>query len=78
MESKASYLSSLKSKAVTMLLIEKMLKKTSPLSLNASVVTNEVKRQNWQKWNDENKEAIDHYNARIQTEGLPLAQYRSF
>lgn len=29
-------------------------------------------------WNAENKNAIDHYNARIATEDLPLAQYRTF
>jgi antitoxin CcdA len=30
----------------------------------------EVKRRYWQKWNEENKQAIDHYNERIATEGL--------
>ena len=39
---------------------------------------NEVKRRYWLKWNEENKDAIEHYNARIKKEGLPLAQYRSF
>ncbi len=38
----------------------------------------EVKRRYWQKWNDENAQAIDHYNARIEREGLPLAKYRTF
>jgi antitoxin CcdA len=32
----------------------------------------EVKRRYWQKWNEENKQAIDHYNERIATEGLSL------
>jgi len=38
----------------------------------------EVKRQYWERWNDENKEAVAAYNARIAKEGLPLAKYRSF
>ncbi|MEO6854913.1 MAG: type II toxin-antitoxin system CcdA family antitoxin [Rhodoferax sp.] len=29
-------------------------------------------------WNADNKNSIDYYNARIATEGLPLAQYRTF
>ena len=32
----------------------------------------------WQQWNERNKDAIDHYNARIKREGLPLAKYRTF
>lgn len=38
----------------------------------------EVKRRYWEQWNEENAQAIDHYNARIEREGLPLAQYRTF
>lgn len=38
----------------------------------------EVKRQYWEQWNEQNKDAIDSYNARIAKEGLPLAKYRSF
>jgi antitoxin CcdA len=38
----------------------------------------EVKRRYWKKWNEENKVAIEHYNARIEAEGLPLAPYRTF
>jgi antitoxin CcdA len=45
---------------------------------DSETLANEVKREYWQKWNEENKEAIDHYNARIESEGLPLAQYRTF
>ena len=37
-----------------------------------------VKRRYWERWNEENAQAIDHYNARIEREGLPLAQYRTF
>ena len=38
----------------------------------------EVKRRYWEQWNEQNKDAIDSYNARIEQEGLPLAKYRSF
>ena len=37
-----------------------------------------VRKRYWERWNDENKEAIEHYNARLEREGLPLAHYRSF
>ena len=38
----------------------------------------EVQRRYWERWNATNQEAIAAYNARIESEGLPLAQYRSF
>jgi len=38
----------------------------------------EVERRYWERWSDDNKEAIDAYNARIAREGLPLSRYRSF
>ncbi len=38
----------------------------------------EVKRRYWERWAEENKEAVAAYNARIAKEGLPLAKYRSF
>ena len=38
----------------------------------------EVKRRYWEQWNERNKDAIDAYNERISTHGLPLAKYRSF
>ncbi|MBL8341283.1 MAG: type II toxin-antitoxin system CcdA family antitoxin [Rubrivivax sp.] len=53
------------------------------LGMNVSATVNEllaeeVRRRYWERWNEENKEAIDHYNARIAHEGLPLARYRTF
>lgn len=51
------------------------------MNLSATVDTllaDEVRRRYWAQWNTENKDAIAHYNARIASEGLPLAQYRSF
>lgn len=38
----------------------------------------EVERRYWERWNEDNKEAIAAYNARIAKEGLPLAKYRTF
>ncbi len=43
-----------------------------------SYLSAEVQRRYWGRWNDDNKEAIDAYNARIEAEGLPLARYRTF
>ena len=51
------------------------------MNLSATVdalLAEEVKRQYWARWNEDNKEAIAHYNARIAKEGLPLARYRTF
>jgi len=38
----------------------------------------EVRRRYWEQWNEENREAVAEYNARIASEGLPLAKYRTF
>lgn len=38
----------------------------------------EVQRRYWQRWNEENQQAVATCNARIASEGLPLGQYRSF
>ena len=43
-----------------------------------ALLAEEVKRQYWARWNEQNREAIDQYNDRIEQEGLPLAQYRTF
>lgn len=43
-----------------------------------SFLTAEVHRRYWERWNDDNKDAIDAYNARVEQEGLPLARYRGF
>lgn len=41
-------------------------------------LSEEVKRRYWERWREDNREAIDEYNQRIAKEGLPLAKYRSF
>jgi antitoxin CcdA len=41
-------------------------------------LSEEVKRRYWERWREDNREAIDEYNVRIAKEGLPLAKYRTF
>ena len=61
----------------------KVLDTARDLGMNVSatvdaLLAEEVKRQYWARWNEDNKEAIAHYNARIAKQGLPLARYRTF
>ncbi|MBC7437557.1 MAG: type II toxin-antitoxin system CcdA family antitoxin [Bdellovibrionales bacterium] len=70
-------------KATNLSLNSKVLEMARELGMNVSqtvdvLLAEEVRRQYWEKWNDENKDAVDAYNARIAKEGLPLAKYRSF
>lgn len=70
-------------KATNLSLNSKMLEAARELGMNLSqtvdtLLAAEVKRLYWEKWNEENKEAIAAYNARIAEEGLPLAKYRTF
>jgi antitoxin CcdA len=41
-------------------------------------LSEEVKRRYWERWREDNREAIDEYNLRIAQEGLPLEKYRTF
>ena len=43
-----------------------------------ALLAEEVQRRYWARWNEDNKQAITDYNARIEREGLPLARYRTF
>jgi antitoxin CcdA len=70
-------------RAVNLSLDAKVLDTARELGLNLSatvdtLLAQEVKRRYWERWNADNREAIEHYNARIASEGLPLARYRSF
>jgi len=61
----------------------KVLDMARELGMNLSqtvdaLLAEEVRRRYWERWNEENKEAIAAYNARIEREGLPLAKYRTF
>ena len=70
-------------KATNLSLNSKVLEMARELGMHLSrtvdtLLAAEVKRRYWQKWNEDNKDAIDHYNARIKSEGLPLTKYRTF
>lgn len=70
-------------RAVNLSLDAKVLDTARELGMNLSatvdaLLAEEVRRRYWERWNTENREAIEHYNARIAREGLPLARYRSF
>jgi antitoxin CcdA len=70
-------------KATNLSLNSKVLEMARELGMNLSqtvdeLLAAEVKRRYWERWNEENKDAIAAYNARIAKEGLPLAKYRSF
>ena len=68
---------------VNLLISTRTLELAKELGMNLSQTVDsflsaEVARRYWERWNDDNKDAIDAYNARIAQEGLPLARYRSF
>lgn len=68
---------------INLSLSSKVLDTARELGMNVSqtvdaLLTEEVKRQYWARWNEDNKDAIAAYNARIEREGVPLAKYRSF
>jgi antitoxin CcdA len=70
-------------KATNLSLNSKVLEKARELGMNVSqtvdaLLAAEVRRCYWQKWNEENKDAVAEYNARIAHEGLPLTKYRTF
>ena len=70
-------------RATNLSLNAKVLDAARELGMNVSqtvdaLLTAEVRKRYWERWNEENKDAIAAYNARIEREGLPLAKYRSF
>ena len=70
-------------KATNLSLNSKVLDAAREMGMNISatvdaLLAEEVKRRYWERWNEDNKDAIAHYNARIAKEGLPLARYRTF
>ncbi len=61
----------------------KVLEMARELGMNISqtvdtLLAEEVRKRYFERWNADNAEAIAHYNARIEREGLPLAKYRTF
>jgi antitoxin CcdA len=70
-------------KATNLSLNSKVLEAAKELGMNVSqtvdaLLAEEVRKRYWERWKEENKEAMQAYNARIAKEGLPLAKYRSF
>ncbi len=70
-------------KATNLSLNVKVLEAAKDLGMNISqtvdgLLTEEVKRRYWDKWNADNKPAIDAYNERVRQHGLPLAKYRTW
>ncbi len=70
-------------RAINLTLNSKVLDLAREMGLNISqtvdaLLTEEVLRQHWQRWKHDNAEAIAHYNARIEREGLFSDRYRTF
>jgi antitoxin CcdA len=69
-------------RATNLSLNSKVLDTARELGMNISatvdaLLAKEVQKRYWERWNEENKVAIEHYNARIGRDGLPLAKYRN-
>ena len=61
----------------------KILDRAQEIGMDVSQTVDEllaevVNKRYWERWNEDNKEAIQAYNERIEREGLPLARYRTF
>ena len=70
-------------KATNLSLNSKVLEMARQLDINLSQTVDallavEVKRLYWEKWRNDNRQAMTAYNERIAEHGLPLAKYRSF
>jgi antitoxin CcdA len=61
----------------------KVLDMARELGINLSqtvdaLLTEEVRKRYWERWNEQNRDAVQAYNDRIEREGLPLARHRTF
>lgn len=70
-------------KATNLSLNSRVLEMARELGMNVSqtvdtLLAQEVQRVYWERWKEENRDAMDAYNERIAREGLPLAKYRTF
>ena len=68
---------------VNLSLNSKVLEMAREMGMNVSqtvdaLLTEEVLKQYWKRWNEENAEAIADYNARIEREGCFSDHYRTF
>lgn len=70
-------------RATNLTLNAKVLDMARELGMNISqtvdaLLAEEVRKRYWERWNDENKEAIAAYNERVEREGLVMQKYRTF
>ena len=70
-------------RATNLTLSVKVLDMARELGMNISqtvdaLLAEEVRKRYWERWNDENKEAITAYNERVEREGLVMQKYRTF
>jgi len=70
-------------RAINLSLNSKVLDMAREMGLNISqtvdaLLTEEVMRRYWQRWQQDNAEAIADYNQRIEREGLFSDRYRTF
>ena len=70
-------------RATNLTLSVKVLDMARELGMNISqtvdaLLAEEVRKRYWERWNDENEEAITAYNERVEREGLVMQKYRTF
>lgn len=70
-------------RAINLSLNSAVLDMAKELRLNISQTVDrmlcaEVERVYWERWREENAHAIEHYNARIEREGLFSDRHRTF
>jgi antitoxin CcdA len=68
---------------VTLQLSDRLLSMAETIGADLSelaerLLTAEVEPQYWARWNSDNAQAIAHYNARIEREGLFSDRHRTF
>ena len=70
-------------RAINLSLNSKVLEMAKEMGMNISqtvddLLTETVLKRYWSEWQANNKEAIEHYNARIAREGVFSDKYRTF
>ena len=70
-------------KPTNLTLNSKVLEMARELGMNVSqtvdvLLAEEVRRRWWLKWQEDNREAIEAYNARVTRDGVWAAEHRSF
>jgi antitoxin CcdA len=70
-------------RAINLSLNSKVLDMAREMGMNISqtvdaLLTEEVMKVYWQRWNQDNAKAIEEYNTRVEREGLFSDRWRSF